>query len=322
MGHMNRSLPLLALLSASLMWGVAWWPLKQMAAFGIDGVPLALGAFGALSVVALPLLMMRRRAWAGEGRYLLAIALLGGYANLAFTSALMYGEVVRVMVLFYLLPVWGVVGGRLFLGERIDAARGAAVLLALAGAFQILGGMRVFETAIAWPDLLALSCGLAYAGNNLLFRARQALPVVDKVAAMLSGCFGLAALLMVFAVQPWPQTALQDWLWVIAYGLGWILLATVAAQWAITHMEAGRASILIILELVTAVVTAMWIGGERMSGAEWLGAVLILAAAVIEASRQGEARAAIRPAVPVAARGMHSARTAVIHREANGHGHE
>ena len=304
------------------MWGVAWWPLQQMAALGIGGVALALGAFGALSVVAMPLLVTRQRAWAGEGRYLLVIALLGGYANLAFTCALIYGEVVRVMVLFYLLPVWGVLGGWLFLGERIDAARGAAVLLALVGAVQILGGMRIFATAIAWPDLLALSCGLAYAGNNLLFRARQALPVVDKIAAMLSGCFALAALLMVFGAQPWPQTALQDWLWVVAYGLGWILLATVAAQWAITHMEAGRASILIILELVTAVVTAMWIGGERMSGAEWLGAALILAAAVIEASRRRDAQAEVRSAIPVASPGMHRARAPAIHKEADGHGYE
>lgn len=287
MSRAHPSLPLFALLGASLMWGVAWWPLKRIAALGIDGVPLALGAFGALSLFALPLLFMRRRRWAGERRYLLAIALLGGYANLAFTAALIHGDVVRVMVLFYLLPVWGVLGGRLLLGERIDAARGAAVVLALAGAFQILGGARIFTADIAWPDLLALSCGLAYAGNNLLFRSRQTLPVADKVAAMFVGCFALAALLTSSGVQPWPQAAWQDWLWVAAYALGWILLATVAAQWAITHMEAGRAAILIILELVTAVLTAVWIGGERMNGAEWLGAALILAAAVLEARRPG-----------------------------------
>lgn len=284
---MNGSLPVLVLLIASVMWGVTWWPLKQINALGIDGVPLAFGAFGAVSLLLLPLLFLRRRRWAGEGRYLLLIALLGGYANLAFTSAMIHGEVVRVMVLFYLLPVWGVLGGRLFLGERIDAARGVAVALALAGAFQILGGAQIFQTRIAWPDLLAVSCGLAFAGNNLVFRARQALPVGHKIAAMLGGCFALAALLMLVQLQPWPQTQFGNWLWVIGYGLVWILLATAGTQWAVTHMEAGRASILIILELLTAVLTAMLFGGETMNSAELFGGALILAAAVIEARRGG-----------------------------------
>lgn len=312
--HVQSSLPLFALLGASLMWGVAWWPLQQIAALGIDGIPLALGAFGALSMLLLPLLFLRRRHWNGEGVYLLAIALLGGYANLAFTGAMIYGEVVRVMVLFYLLPLWGVLGGRLFFDERVDAARAAAVVLALVGAVQILGGARVFNVPIAGSDLLAVSCGLAYTGNNLLFRARQSLPVIDKVAAMLSGCFALAAVLMAFGVQGWPQSALHNWLWVVAYGLGWVLPATVAAQWAITHLEAGPASILIILELVTAVMTAVWIGGERMSGAEGWGAALILAAALIEARRRGKDGADLSD--------LRISQATLPHREADGHGHD
>lgn len=281
--RMNAPLPVLVLLVASLFWGVAWWPLKQLNTLGIGGIPLAFGAFGAVSLLLLPLLIARRRQWAGEGRNLLAIAALGGYANLAFTVAMIYGEVVRVMVLFYLLPVWGVLGGWIFLGERIDAARAVAVALALAGALLILGGFDALRGGIAWTDVLAVSCGMAYAGNNLLFRARQSLPVAHKVAAMLGGCFALAALLMLGQAQPWPAVPAGDWLWVVAYGLGWILLATFATQWAVTHLEAGRAAILIIMELVTAVLTAMWLGGERMSGMELIGAALILAAAVIEA---------------------------------------
>ncbi|MBI5463166.1 MAG: DMT family transporter, partial [Gammaproteobacteria bacterium] len=247
---MNPMLPVPVLLGSSVLWGLTWWPLKQLNALGIEGIPLTLVAFGAISLVLLPWLIVRRRQWASEGRFLWAIAVLGGYANLAFTSAMIYGEVVRVMVLFYLLPVWGVLGGRLFLGERIDAARGLAVALALGGAVSILGGFRALTGEIAWPDLLALSCGMAYAGNNLLFRARQTLPVTYKVAAMLSGCFGLAILLVLLRVQPWPDVALGDWVWVVLYGVVWILFATVATQWAVTQLVAGRASILIIMELV------------------------------------------------------------------------
>ncbi|MDX5334123.1 MAG: DMT family transporter, partial [Gammaproteobacteria bacterium] len=76
-----------------------------------------------------------------------------------------------------------------------------------------------------------------------------------------------------------------DALWVAAYGGIWLMAATAATQWGVTHMEAGRASILIVMELVTAVGSAMLIAGERLEPMEWFGAVLILAATLIEATR-------------------------------------
>jgi drug/metabolite transporter (DMT)-like permease len=51
------------------------------------------------------------------------------------------------------------------------------------------------------------------------------------------------------------------------------------------NMEAGRASVIVILELVTAVASALWIGGECMSVTEMRGWALILTTAVIEARR-------------------------------------
>lgn len=285
---MNPALPLAALVAASFMWGLAWLPLKQLERMGLSGVALMLIAAGAAAVLLVPRLLRERRRWRGQGGYLLLIAALGGYANLAFTVAMIYGEVVRVMVLFYLLPVWGVLGGRLFLGERLDACRAVAVAAALTGALLILGGFNALRGAISWPDLLAISCGMTFAGNNLVFRARQTIPVATKTAAMLLGASGFAAVLLIVGVQPWPETTTAGWLATVGYGLAWLLLATLGTQFGVTHMEAGRASIIIILELIIAVASAVLIGGERMSPAEMAGGALILAAAIIE-TRPGKA---------------------------------
>jgi drug/metabolite transporter (DMT)-like permease len=54
-------------------------------------------------------------------------------------------------------------------------------------------------------------------------------------------------------------------------------------------MEAGRSSVLIIMELVAAVASAAVINGARLRPIEWLGGVLIVGAAVIEARRPIEA---------------------------------
>ena len=284
---MNALAPLAVLVTASFMWGLAWLPLKALERAGLGGVALTFVACGAAAALLAPRFVRERTYWRGETRWLLAIAALGGYANLAFTVAMIYGEVVRVMVLFYLLPVWGVLGGRLFLGERLDGWRVAAVVAALGGAFLILGGPAAVGGAIAWTDWLAVSCGLSFAANNLVFRARQQVPVAAKSAAMLIGATTLAALLLAAGVQPWPTPSALGWAAAAGYGVVWLLLATLATQFGVTHMEAGRASIIIILELVTAVASAVIIGGESLSAIEATGCALILGAAVIEARRAG-----------------------------------
>src|SRR5215217_2703605 len=115
--------PVLVLLCSSFLWGLTWLPLKYFGGFGLQGVNVTLVGYGSVGVLALPWLVRRSRSLRRDGRAVLLLALLGGLANLAFASAIVKGDVVRVMVLFYLLPAWGVLGGWLLLGERIDAWR-------------------------------------------------------------------------------------------------------------------------------------------------------------------------------------------------------
>lgn len=281
---MRPAIPLAALVLASTMWGLAWLPLRTLHDIGIAGLPLALVAFGTAGTGLLPMLLRQRARWRGEGRWLLLIALLGGWANLAYTTAMIHGEVVRVMVLFYLLPVWGVIGGWLFLGERIDSARIACMITALTGAALLLGAEALLTLRVHWTDLLAISCGLAFTGNNLVFRARQRAPVASKSAAMLLGTAALAALALLAQSPPTTPPAAPATGGAAGYGL-WVLLATIGMQFGVTHMAAGRASILIILELLVAVLSAVMLGEDTLTAREAAGVLLVLLAAIVEARR-------------------------------------
>jgi len=57
----------------------------------------------------------------------------------------------------------------------------------------------------------------------------------------------------------------------------WMMAAMVFTAYGVTHLEAGRAAILLVFELLAAVISAMWIAGERLTGVEWIGAALIVA---------------------------------------------
>ncbi len=132
---MTSALPVILLLLSASMWGLTWWPLKAFNAAGIAGVPLILLTYGTVGLLLSFLLWRDRKSWTSNFRVLWLIGLLGGYANLAFATAMIYGDVVRAMMLFYLAPVWGVIGGRLFLGEMIDKRRRLGVVFAIIGAW-------------------------------------------------------------------------------------------------------------------------------------------------------------------------------------------
>lgn len=286
---MGHALPVVVLLGASTLWGLAWLPLKGIHGLGINGVALTFGTYLILSLLFTPAIMRQRRLInRGNLRTLLLIALFGGGANLAFAVALIYGEVVRVMMLFFLLPVWAVLGGRFFLKERVDMARWIGVGLALSGAVLILGGLNALGGMPSWVDLLALAAGLLLALNNLVFRAARNEPMVIKIGAMFYGCVAISGLLLLSGVAPWPQAAgLTAWGAVALYAVAWLLLANLGAQYGVTHLEAGRAAIIMIIELVVSVVSATMIGHETMNGWEMFGGGLILIAALIEALREG-----------------------------------
>lgn len=283
---MRAYLPVIVLFASSILWGLSWLPLKGINSMGIDGIALIFVAYAILTLILSPLLFKEFTQWKEHKKIMLLIALFGGGANLAFTYALINGEVIRVMVLFYLLPVWGVTGGRLFLNEEIDRWRYLGVFLAISGAFFILGGFDVLDAAPSWIDLIALASGFFFAMNNLLFRAAQSVPVSSKIGSMFVGCFTMAAIFLLAGIEQFPFHVSENaWLMLSLYALFWLLLANIGSQWSVTHMEAGRSSIIMIMELIAAVVSATLIANETMTGIEYMGGSLIMTAAFIEAFR-------------------------------------
>ena len=279
-------LPVAVLLFSSSMWGLSWLPLKAFAEQGLSGPWLALLTYGLVGLAGLPWLWRERALWLNDKPLLLALVVLGGWGNAAFVSALVLGDVVRVMLLFYLAPVWSVLGGRIFLGEAVSPRRAGAVALALIGAFLVVGGFSVFDAPLSAADVLALTAGMGFACNNIVSRAAQGMPTATKTVGLCIGC-ALMALLMILVVPGAPVAVMPSAgviVGLLAYSLLGLALVIVTWQWSVTRLEAGRSGVLAIAELLVAMLTATLIGDEVMVPREWLGAALIVAAAVLEAT--------------------------------------
>lgn len=278
--------PVWVLALSSIGWGLTWLPLQYFESQGLNGPALVWLTFFSASLVLLPFVLKQPRPSSQDWKPLLMIVIFGGLANLLFQVSMFYGDVVRVMILFYLLPVWSVLGGRMILGEKLDWIRGLTLLLALLGGTLILGGVSVWQGAISWIDIMAIGSGFAFAMNNIAFRSADEVPLVTKVTAMFLGVVIFAGVYSLSVPNVvWPSDAKLIGL-AVAYGVLGVLIISLATQWGVTQMGAGRASIIIVTELVVAVLSAVIILQRDFSLIEGFGAMLVVSAAIIEGFRE------------------------------------
>ena len=272
-----------ALLAGSVFWGLFWWPLKSLSMFGIQGGIVQVYAFGLSVLLLLPFVWNNLAQLRGQIRLILLIAALGGWATAALVTSLAAGSVVRVMLLFYLAPVWTILAARIFLGEAFTRLRLIALGLALAGLAATLGGPEIFSTPLSAIDMLALSSGLAFAFNNVAIRVGHGLPDTVRAVAINAGCALISFGFMCLEAKPMQTLNVMQLGILSALGLFWVLPGTLATFYGVARLDAGKAAILLLAELVVGVFSAVLIGGEQLSMQEITGGFLILTAAIIEA---------------------------------------
>jgi drug/metabolite transporter (DMT)-like permease len=284
----ESSLAFLSLMGSGLVWGLSWWPLKFFAAAGLSGHAIGLSAYTLVAVVALPLILRERARWQAEYRLLLSIGLFFGCANMAFTTALTMGSVVRAMLLFYLLPAWGAIGGALFLGERLGPRRLLAVALSLAGVFVIMGGVAALRQPLSIADGMALAAGFCYTAASIANRKARAIPMTSRTLASFVGCTVVGVGALLFSMPVFPVLPLATWLLLALFAFVWLLGGTLLTTYGVTHVQASRAAVLQVVELLVAVASAIWLGDEQIGMKECVGGALIVAATMIEAGNQSK----------------------------------
>ncbi|MBX9964636.1 MAG: DMT family transporter [Burkholderiales bacterium] len=273
----------IALLTSGLLWGLTWMPLRYFADQQLTGLTLSIATYGVVGVLGAPWLWVQRDRWTRQWGLMLVSGLACGLANACFVTAIMFGEIARAMLLFYLTPLWGVLGGRLFFQEPLTPARVTCLGMALGGAVLVLGGPDTLAGGFRWMDLIAIGAGFFYAVQNLASRAATQVPIPIKVAVAFAGCGIVAAALLPVAGHEFPSFDAALTVKLGAFTLVWLIAAMWTQIYGVSHMEAGRAAVLVVFELVAAVVSAMIIAGERLDPMGWVGAALIVSAALVEA---------------------------------------
>lgn len=273
-----------ALLLGATMWGVVWYPMRLLEHAGLTGLWLTLLIYLAALAASLWKTGPHLRAIWQEPRLMLLLALFAGWTNVAFVLAILDGNVMRVLLLFYLSPLWAVILGCVCLKERLSKISVTTLVLALAGAGLMLWHA---ELGMPWPasaaDWMAITSGMAFAASNVVVRKAQQVHLAAKVGISWLGVIVIAIVLIL-----WQQQAIPPWhtgtmLGAMALGVFGIAIMTTLVQYGVTHMPIHRSAVILLFELVAGAISQQLLTDEVLSLREWVGGVAIIAAAYVSA---------------------------------------
>jgi drug/metabolite transporter (DMT)-like permease len=275
-------LPAGAVALSAALWGLWWLPLRALAEAGLTGAAVNAALYGIASVALLPWFWRRRHRIAAGGVLLLAAGGLFGAALVSWNLALILGEVVRVTLLFYLAPVWATLLALAVLGERIGRERVISIVLGLAGAAVLLGFANGLPLPRSAGDWLGLAAGLLFALSVTLVRKGEATSGLEQTLV----AFAAAALLslVMLAATPLPTAPIGAAVvaWAALAALAWLLPVTWLLLWGARFLEPGRVSLLLLVEVAVAAISAALLAGEPFGLREALGCFLIGAAGALE----------------------------------------
>jgi drug/metabolite transporter (DMT)-like permease len=281
--------PVAGILSGALVWGLIWYPYRVLQEAGVSGPVATLITYllaMLCSAFMLPRVWRELRLYGKvrAGWWVVGLVLSAGWSNLGYVLAMLHGEVMRVLLLFYLAPLWTILFSRWLLGERLNRYGYLVMALSFSGAVIMLWkpqlGLPLPQNLSEW---IGLTAGMSFALSNVVSRRAAHLTIESKSCSVLLGTV-LLAMPLVLGQDGMPgqllEVGVQNWLMLGLLGV--TLCGTgYAVQFGVTSLLSNRAMLLFLFELVVAAISSYALADEAMRLRDWLGASLIVSASLL-----------------------------------------
>lgn len=286
----NKSLTAaFSLLFAATLWGIFWYPLRWLETQGIDGLWATLFIYSGTCVYFIPHFKQSISEIKISPRLMLVLAIFAGWTNIAFFLAVIEGEVVRVLLLFYMSPIWANLLAYFVLKEHLSLRNFLALIIALVGMLIMLWQA---DMDYPWPsntsDWLALSAGIAFAVTNVVMRMAQDVSSRSKAIVGWYGVIVISLALLILLKIPLGKPELASVLIAFVIGSTMLIVMTLAVAYGVSHLPVQQSAVILLFEVVVGAVSAYLIIGETMALREWIGGALILGAGLYVSFESGE----------------------------------
>lgn len=281
----------LAILGSAVLWGTLWIPLRALRATGLNDASATTAGFLLPLVLLAPFALGRRRRILAGGRTLGMASLWLAVSIALYAEGLVRGQVARVLLLFYLTPVWSTLLARFLLAEPITGRRIGTIVLGLAGLLVMFGVEAGVPVPTGSGDWMGLTAGVAWAVAMLGLHRSADRPLFDRLFVhllFLGPVFFLVSLAAGDAPHLGPGIdALRDSApWLLAFSVLWLLPVIWLTIAGASRLDPGRVAILLMFEIIVGLATATALTDEPFGPREAIGAGLILAASGTELARR------------------------------------
>jgi len=283
--HSDKTLSLALSLSAAA-WGLYWFPLRSIENTGLSGSWSVVFFNACPLIVLLPWLVFNFKKLIGVLGPTLLAAIMIGMAFTLYANGLVETTIVRATLLYYLTPVWSTLIGVMWLSEHLTKARIIAIGVAFSGLFLLLSNGESSDYPLNIGDLYSFLSGIFWAIGVATLKRWSNIPILPLATFIFISTTAISALFAgVFYVDPLPDfTMLKTAFPTAAFWSIFILLPCFCIIFRVSQLLfPGRVGILTMSEVIVAIVSAaILVPDEKMLLMQWVGAIAILLAGLIE----------------------------------------
>lgn len=279
-----------AVIASTVLWGTIWIPVRQLSNAGWEqGLAITVSCLVA-TIVLVPWLHFKRQWPLISGSRVWFLGLLMGVGIALYFEAMVRGTVARVVLLFYLMPVWCAILERILNGDTITFRRITGIVLGLCGMGVVFYEGSGFPRPSSASDYMALLSGIVWAfAFTLSAPPNVSTPLPGRIftsLALMGPVFYVLTLVpgsrVSVAVSSFAGGLFPAQMWLAALALAWLLPAITLTLFGASRLEPGKVAIFLMLEVVISLISAVLLLDEPFGLRETLGATLIIAASLTE----------------------------------------
>lgn len=286
--HVSTSLEFkakLACLYAGAVWGLFWIPLRALEEAGINGLWITVVYFLIPTICLIPVVILRWQHVKEGGVSLQITTMLSGGALLLYSTSIVYTDVVRAILLFYLTPIWATILARIFLGDLITPSRVIAMVLAILGMLTIFGLGARFPIPQNIGDWLGIGSGFLWAVAMVRIRMSESHSAIELTAGFFQWSLIFssgAAFLLAPSQMPDIEQILPALPLLLIFTALLVLPGTYASLLGPKYLSPGIVGLLFMTEIIVGAISVALLAGEPFGIRELIGVLLIAGASMLE----------------------------------------
>jgi len=278
----------LATFFGAAFWGLIWLPVLQLDNLGVSGMWTIVLIQPAAALAAFLVILLKKELNSLRQVNNWLVGGIMGISSVLYFAGILLADVVRVIFLFYTLPVWTIVWNATIYRIAPSPRHYVVISIALIGLWMFLTGGNSW---VPKPESLGDWCGILAGalwglGLTLLQHKRNITPNATSFTAF-AVAFLIALLVALLTINA-PFNATTDGWFItglpiaVLVGVGMQFPVMFAMVWGGQRLTAPTAALLTMSEILAATLSASWILGNKLNAVAWVGGIVIVVAALVD----------------------------------------